>query len=44
MKIMGGSQPRQIVLETLSQKKKITEKGLMEWLKWYCACLESMRP
>jgi hypothetical protein len=28
-----GSQPRQIVRETLSQKKPITKKGLVEWLK-----------
>jgi hypothetical protein len=27
------SQPRQIVQETLFQKKPITKKGLVEWLK-----------
>jgi hypothetical protein len=27
------SQPRQIVHETLSQKKKKIKKGLVEWLK-----------
>jgi hypothetical protein len=27
------SQPRQIVQETLSQKKPFTKKGLVEWLK-----------
>jgi hypothetical protein len=30
---MVQSQPRQIVHETLSQKKTITKKGLVEWLK-----------
>jgi hypothetical protein len=32
-KIEVRSQPRQIVHETLSQKKPITKIGLMEWLK-----------
>jgi hypothetical protein len=27
------SQPRQIVCKTLSRKKTITKKGLVEWLK-----------
>jgi hypothetical protein len=27
------SQPKQIVRETLSRKKPITRKGLVEWLK-----------
>jgi hypothetical protein len=30
---MVQSQPGQIVCETLSRKKNITRKGLMEWLK-----------
>jgi hypothetical protein len=32
-RIEVGSQPRQIVQETLSQKKKNHKKGLVEWLK-----------
>jgi hypothetical protein len=32
-RITVQSQPRQIVCETLSQKKPITKKGLVEWLK-----------
>jgi hypothetical protein len=32
-RIMVQSQPGQIVCETLSRKKNITRKGLMEWLK-----------
>jgi hypothetical protein len=32
-RITVQSQPRQIVQDTLSQKKPITKKGLAEWLK-----------
>jgi hypothetical protein len=32
-RIMVLSQPKQIVHETLSGKKIITKKGLVEWLK-----------
>jgi hypothetical protein len=32
-RIMVRSQPGQIVLETLSQKKTHHKKGLVEWLK-----------
>jgi hypothetical protein len=32
-RITVQSQPRQVVLETLSSKKAITKKGLVEWLK-----------
>jgi hypothetical protein len=31
--IMVQNQSRQIVLKTLSQKKKTQKKGLVEWLK-----------
>jgi hypothetical protein len=34
-RIAVQSQPQQIVCETLSQKKRITKKGLVEWLKVY---------
>jgi hypothetical protein len=32
-RITVGSQPRQIVCETLSRKKTLHKKGLVEWLK-----------
>jgi hypothetical protein len=32
-RITVGGQPRQIIHETLSQKKKNHKKGLVEWLK-----------
>jgi hypothetical protein len=32
-RIVVQSQPGQIVSETLSQKKTITKKGLVDWLK-----------
>jgi hypothetical protein len=32
-RIMIQSQPRQIVCETLSRKKPLYKKGLVEWLK-----------
>jgi hypothetical protein len=32
-RIVVGSQPRQIVGETLSRKKPIKKVGLLEWLK-----------
>jgi hypothetical protein len=32
-RIAVGSQPQQIVQETLTQKNSITKKGLVEWLK-----------
>jgi hypothetical protein len=35
--------PGQIVHETLSQKKKIYKKELVEWLKWQSTCLASVR-
>jgi hypothetical protein len=52
-RIVAQSQPKQIVLKTLSQtnkqtnkqtKKPITKKGLVEWLKWYRVCLASEKP
>jgi hypothetical protein len=32
-RFMVQSQPGEIVYETLSQKKTITKKGLVEWLR-----------
>jgi hypothetical protein len=45
-RISVQSQPEQIVPEKNSsqkKKKKITRKGLVEWLKWQVACPASMR-
>jgi hypothetical protein len=46
-RIAARSQPGQIFCHTVSQKKKkkISAKtGLVEWLKWYCACQASVKP